>query len=41
LSKTLNALFFYDYSFSKFAVSTAFPQSTINTGFTIRYNFGN
>ena len=41
LSKNLNALFFYDHSFTKFAVSTAFPQTTINTGFTIRYNFGN
>ena len=41
LSKNLNALFFYDHSFSQFAVSTAFPQTTINTGFTIRYNFGN
>jgi cell surface protein SprA len=41
LSKSLNALFFYDHSFSKFAVSTAFPQTTINTGFTLKYNFGN
>lgn len=41
ISKSLNALFFYDHSFSKFAVSTAFPQTTINTGFTLRYNFGN
>ncbi|MGB5437641.1 MAG: cell surface protein SprA [Maribacter sp.] len=41
LSKNLNALFFYDHSFSKFAVSTAFPQTTINTGFTLKYNFGN
>ena len=41
LSKNLNALFFYDHSFSKFAVSTAFPQTTINTGITLRYNFGN
>jgi len=41
LSKNLNALFFYDHSFSQFAVSTAFPQTTINTGFTLRYNFGN
>ncbi|WP_449240430.1 T9SS outer membrane translocon Sov/SprA [Croceivirga lutea] len=41
LSRNLNALFFYDHSFSKFKVSTAFPQTTINTGFTIRYNFGN
>ncbi|WP_445383133.1 T9SS outer membrane translocon Sov/SprA [Robiginitalea sp. IMCC43444] len=41
LSKNLNALFFFDHSFSQFAVSTAFPQTTINTGFTLRYNFGN
>ncbi|QLG44547.1 T9SS outer membrane translocon Sov/SprA [Costertonia aggregata] len=41
LSKNLNALFFYDHAFSEFAVSTAFPQTTINTGFTLRYNFGN
>ncbi|MEO0507903.1 MAG: cell surface protein SprA [Bacteroidota bacterium] len=41
LSKNFNALFFYDHSFSEFAVSTAFPQTTINTGFTLRYNFGN
>ncbi|AWX45115.1 hypothetical protein HME9304_02125 [Flagellimonas maritima] len=41
LSKSLNALFFYDHTFSEFAVSTAFPQTTINTGFTLRYNFGN
>jgi cell surface protein SprA len=41
LTKNLNALFFYDHSFSQFAVSTAFPQTTINTGFTLRYNFGN
>ncbi|WP_394747326.1 T9SS outer membrane translocon Sov/SprA [Spongiimicrobium salis] len=41
LSQSLNALFFYDHSFSQFAVSTAFPQTTINAGFTLRYNFGN
>ena len=41
LSKQLNALFFYDHAFSQFAVSTAFPQTTINAGFTLRYNFGN
>ena len=41
LSKNMNALFFYDHSFSQFAVSTAFPQTTINAGFTLRYNFGN
>ncbi len=41
LSRSLNALFFYDHSFSQFKVSTAFPQTTVNAGFTIRYNFGN
>ncbi|WP_449406417.1 T9SS outer membrane translocon Sov/SprA [Pareuzebyella sediminis] len=41
LSKNLNVLFFYDHSFSQFAISTAFPQTTINAGFTLRYNFGN
>ncbi|MDT0621012.1 cell surface protein SprA [Croceitalea vernalis] len=41
LSKSLNALFFYDHSFSQFKVSTAFPQTTVNAGFTLRYNFGN
>ena len=41
LTKNLNALFFYDHTFSQFAVSTAFPQTNINAGFTLRYNFGN
>lgn len=41
LSRSLNAIFFYDHSFSQFKVSTAFPQTTINAGFTLRYNFGN
>ena len=41
LSKELNMQFFYDHAFSEFKVSTAFPQTTINTGFTLRYNFGN
>jgi len=40
LSRNLTALFFYDHLFSKFAISTAFPQTTIRSGFTIRYNFG-
>lgn len=40
LSRNLTALFFYDHMFSKFAISTAFPQTTIRSGFTIRYNFG-
>ncbi len=41
LSRNLTALFYYDHAFSKFAISTAFPQTTIRSGFTLRYNFGN
>ncbi len=41
LSKNLTALFFYDHTFSTFKISTAFPQTTIRSGFTLRYNFGN
>ena len=41
LSRNLTALFFYDHNFSKFAVSSAFPQTSIRSGITIRYNFGN
>ncbi|MDG3582581.1 cell surface protein SprA [Galbibacter pacificus] len=41
LTKNLTTLFFYDHTFSEFKVSTAFPQTTIRTGFTLRYNFGN
>ena len=37
----LSALFYYDHTFSKYAISTAFPQTTIRSGFTLRYNFGN
>lgn len=40
-SKNLTALFYFDYAFSKYAISTAFPQTTVRSGFTIRYNFGN
>jgi len=41
LSRNLTALFFYDHNFSKFAISTAFPQTNIRSGITLRYNFGN
>lgn len=41
LSKNLTALFFYDHTFSKYAISTAFPQTNIRSGFTLRYIFGN
>ena len=40
LSKSFNAVFFYDHLFSKFAISTAFPMTTIRSGMTLRYNFG-
>tara|TARA_R100000353_G_scaffold43121_1_gene34492 strand:- start:23604 stop:30794 length:7191 start_codon:yes stop_codon:yes gene_type:complete len=41
LSRNLTALFYYDHTFSEYAISTAFPQTTIRSGFTLRYNFGN
>ncbi len=41
LSQNLTALFFYDHTFSTFAISTAFPQTTVRSGFTLRYLFGN
>src|SRR5690606_32466963 len=36
LSKNLTALFYYDHTFSEYAISTAFPQTTIRSGFTLR-----
>ncbi|MCB0375512.1 MAG: hypothetical protein KDD04_06305, partial [Sinomicrobium sp.] len=41
LSKNLTTLLFYDHTFSKYAISTIFPQTSVRTGFTLRYNFGN
>jgi cell surface protein SprA len=41
LSKNLTAAFYYDHTFSEYAISTAFPQTTIRSGITLRYNFGN
>ncbi|TNJ41942.1 cell surface protein SprA [Tamlana fucoidanivorans] len=40
-SKNLTGIFYFDYTFSEYAISTAFPQTTIRSGVTIRYNFGN
>lgn len=40
-SKNLTAIFYYDHSFSKAVISTAFPITNIRSGFTLRYNFGN
>ncbi|WP_366663755.1 cell surface protein SprA [Winogradskyella sp.] len=39
--RNLTGIFFFDYSFSDFAISTSFPQTSIRSGFTLRYNFGN
>ena len=41
LSKNLTSQFFYDHNFSEFAISSAFPQTSIRSGISIRYNFGN
>ena len=40
-SKNLTAIFYFDYSFSDFAISTSFPQTALRSGITLRYNFGN
>ncbi|MFV8226300.1 cell surface protein SprA [Christiangramia aquimixticola] len=40
-TRNLTARFYYDHTFSEYAVSTAFPQTTIRSGFTMIYNFGN
>lgn len=40
-SKNFTAIFYYDHQFSKAVISTAFPLTTIRSGFTLRYNFGN
>jgi len=40
-SKNLTGIFYFDYAFSEYAISTAFPQTTIRAGLTLRYNFGN
>ncbi|QXP80163.1 MULTISPECIES: cell surface protein SprA [Winogradskyella] len=40
-SKNLSAIFYFDYSFSEFAISTSYPQTSIRSGITLRYNFGN
>jgi cell surface protein SprA len=40
-SKNLTGIFYLDYTFSDFAISTSFPQSNLRAGVTLRYNFGN
>lgn len=41
LTRNLTARLYYDHNFSEYAVSTAFPQTTIRSGITLIYNFGN
>ena len=41
LSRNFSAILFYDHLFSKYEISTAFPQTNIRSGFTFRYSFGN
>ncbi|PXY39575.1 cell surface protein SprA [Flavobacterium cheongpyeongense] len=41
LSKNLTMIFYYNHSFSKPIISTSFPLTTISSGLTIRYTFGN
>jgi cell surface protein SprA len=40
-SKNLTAIFYYDHQFSKAVISTSYPITSIRSGFTLRYNFGN
>ncbi len=40
-SKNLQGIFYFDYTFSDYAISTSFPQTSIRSGITLRYNFGN
>ena len=41
LSRNFSAIFFYDHMFSKYEISSTFPQTNIRSGITLRYNFGN
>jgi len=41
LSKALSAIFFYNHSYSEYAISTSYPFTNIRGGLTIKYTFGN
>lgn len=41
ITRNLIAKFYYEHTFSEYAVSTAFPQTTIRSGISLQYNFGN
>ncbi|HUH51622.1 MAG TPA: cell surface protein SprA [Flavobacterium sp.] len=40
-SRNFTVLLYYDHSFSKAVISTAYPITNIRAGFTLRYTFGN
>ena len=40
-SKNFMGIFYYEHSFSKAVISTMYPITTVRSGFTLRYNFGN
>ena len=41
LNKNLLTSFYFDYNKSKFAISTTFPRTAINSGISLRYIIGN
>ncbi len=41
LNKNLLTSFYFDYNKSKFAISTTFPRTSINSGISVRYIIGN
>ena len=41
LNKNLLTSFYFDYNKSKFAISTTFPRTAINSGISFRYIIGN
>lgn len=40
-SRNFTAMLYYEHSFSKAVISTAYPITNIRAGFTLRYTFGN
>jgi len=40
-SRNFTVILYYDHSFSKAVISTAYPITNIRAGFTLRYSFGN
>lgn len=40
-SRNFTVILYYDHSFSKAVISTAYPITNVRAGFTLRYTFGN